>query len=137
LSNDIRPVARNNSKTSIVADASVTEREVRALIERVRATHIARRPEAAADLPPTARLRPADVPPPPPPPPPVVPSGTDGSDADELEAKERRLQEHTLALERQMTALKRQKAALQLQRRERELRDAAARAVDGEVESGR
>ena len=47
-------------------------------------------------------------------------------------AKEEHLEQHRKVLEKQMQAVKRQRAALLLQRRERELRDAAARSLEAD-----
>ncbi|KAJ1445261.1 hypothetical protein M885DRAFT_592385 [Pelagophyceae sp. CCMP2097] len=184
-----RTTARQpTARAHVAVDGSVTEREVRALIDRVRLAHAgdargAAYDEAAGWLagegpsgPPSSRLGegqlagqlPGSAPPSPPPraasarprgraPPPDLygpdvdrhrggqdraasggddrgdGSGGDGSGGDDdLEARERRLAEHTDALERQMAQVRRQRAALQLQRRERELQDRAAAAVAAE-----
>lgn len=95
---------------------SQTTKDVRALIDRVRATH-----GGKSQNPP--RRRPSSPPPPPPPkapPPPPAPS------ADDLDAREKSIAAEHEALERQMAQVRRQRAALTLQRRERELRDETA-----------
>ena len=107
---------------------SQTTKDVRALIDRVRAAHGVRAPpaEKRGGRPagaPNARKRPPSPPPPPPKPqqqPPPAPSAAD------LDAREREIAAEHEALERQMAQVRRQRAALTLQRRERELRDEAA-----------
>ena len=113
--------------TTKALQESQTTKDVRALIDRVRAAHGVPKPpvekrggRAAGRAP---QKRPPSPPPPPPKPqqqPPPAPSAAD------LDAREREIAAEHEALERQMAQVRRQRAALTLQRRERELRDEAA-----------
>ena len=120
---------RRKPQTTKALQESQTTKDVRALIDRVRAAHGVRAPpaEKRGGRPagaPNARKRPPSPPPPPPKPqqqqPPPAPSAAD------LDAREREIAAEHEALERQMAQVRRQRAALTLQRRERELRDEAA-----------
>ena len=117
---------RRKPQTTKALQESQTTKDVRALIDRVRAAHGVRAPPAEKRGAPKARAprqRPPSPPPPPPKPqqqPPPAPSAAD------LDAREREIAAEHEALERQMAQVRRQRAALTLQRRERELRDEAA-----------
>ena len=118
---------------------SQTTKDVRALIDRVRAAHGVRPPAKTADsaAPKRGRAPSADRrratnnaaprrPPSPPPPPPKPQQPPPAPSAADLDAREREIAAEHEALERQMAQVRRQRAALTLQRRERELRDEAA-----------
>ncbi|CAH0374046.1 unnamed protein product [Pelagomonas calceolata] len=123
-----QPPRGRKPATTKALQESQTTKDVRALIDRVRAAHGVRAPpaEKRGGRPagaPNARKRPPSPPPPPPKPqqpPPPAPSAAD------LDAREREIAAEHEALERQMAQVRRQRAALTLQRRERELRDEAA-----------
>ena len=122
---------RRKPATTKALQESQTTKDVRALIDRVRAAHGVKAPPAekrggrpaGAPNARAPRKRPPSPPPPPPKPiqqPPPAPSAAD------LDAREREIAAEHEALERQMAQVRRQRAALTLQRRERELRDEAA-----------
>jgi hypothetical protein len=118
---------RRKPQTTKALQESQTTKDVRALIDRVRAAHGVPKPapaEKAGRARGAPRQRPPSPPPPPPKPqqqqPPPAPSAAD------LDAREREIAAEHEALERQMAQVRRQRAALTLQRRERELRDEAA-----------
>jgi len=136
-----QPPQRRKPATTKALQESQTTKDVRALIDRVRAAHGVKAPAQTADsaAPKRGRApsadrrratnnaaprRPPSPPPPPPKPqqqqPPPAPSAAD------LDAREREIAAEHEALERQMAQVRRQRAALTLQRRERELRDEAA-----------
>ena len=125
-----QPPRGRKPATTKALQESQTTKDVRALIDRVRAAHGVRAPpaeKARGGRPAGARnaskQRPPSPPPPPPKPqqqPPPAPSAAD------LDAREREIAAEHEALERQMAQVRRQRAALTLQRRERELRDEAA-----------
>jgi len=120
-----QPPRRKPQATKALQESQTTK-DVRALIDRVRAAHGVRPPAQTAKGAANARAprkRPPSPPPPPPKPqqqPPPAPSAAD------LDAREREIAAEHEALERQMAQVRRQRAALTLQRRERELRDEAA-----------
>ena len=120
---------RRKPQTTKALQESQTTKDVRALIDRVRAAHGVRAPPAEkrggrpAGAPNARGKRPPSPPPPPPKPPQQPPPAPSAAD---LDAREREIAAEHEALERQMAQVRRQRAALTLQRRERELRDEAA-----------
>ena len=120
-----QPPRGRKPATAKALQESQTTKDVRALIDRVRAAHGVRAPAQTA--PPKRGGAPGKRPPSPPPPPPKpVQQPPPAPSAADLDAREREIAAEHEALERQMAQVRRQRAALTLQRRERELRDEAA-----------
>ena len=107
-----QPPRGRKPPTAKALQESQTTKDVRALIDRVRAAHGVRPPAQTAKGAPNARAprqRPPSPPPPPPKPqqpPPPAPSAAD------LDAREREIAAEHEALERQMAQVRRQRAAL-------------------------
>ena len=118
-----QPPRRKPQATKALQESQTTK-DVRALIDRVRAAHGVRAPAQTA--PPKRGGAPGKRPPSPPPPPPKPQQPPPAPSAADLDAREREIAAEHEALERQMAQVRRQRAALTLQRRERELRDEAA-----------
>ena len=121
------PRGRKPAATKALQESQTTK-DVRALIDRVRAAHNIKGPpaEKRSGRPAGARNAPKQRPPSPPPPPPKPVQPPPAPSAADLDAREREIAAEHEALERQMAQVRRQRAALTLQRRERELRDEAA-----------
>ena len=119
-----QPPRRKPQATKALQESQTTK-DVRALIDRVRAAHGVRPPAQTAKGAANARA-PRKRPPSPPPPPPKPQQPPPAPSAADLDAREREIAAEHEALERQMAQVRRQRAALTLQRRERELRDEAA-----------
>ena len=120
-----QPTTRRKPPTAKALQESQTTKDVRALIDRVRAAHNIKGPPAEKRGAPK-RQAPRQRPPSPPPPPPKPQQPPPAPSAADLDAREREIAAEHEALERQMAQVRRQRAALTLQRRERELRDEAA-----------
>ena len=99
---------------------SATEREVKALIRRVKNSKSSDATKPKEESPPKRGRRC-----------PAAPAESDEplEVSEDLDAKEKELEAHRLQLERQMRGVARQRAALQLQRRERALREASLEAL--------
>ena len=121
-----QPPRGRKPATTKALQESQTTKDVRALIDRVRAAHGVKQPAQTAPPKRGADRRRARAEPSPPPPPPKPQQPPPAPSAADLDAREREIAAEHEALERQMAQVRRQRAALTLQRRERELRDEAA-----------